>query len=39
MSSTDERNQHVRQLLDALYEKAKNADAEVDESETVSSFV
>lgn len=32
MSSTDERNQRVRQLLDALYEKAKNAGADLDES-------
>lgn len=32
MPQTDERNQHVRQLLDALYEKAKNADVKVDES-------
>lgn len=32
MSATDERNQRVRQLLDSLYEKAKNAGAEIDES-------
>lgn len=32
MSATDERNQRVRQLLDSLYEKAKNVGAEIDES-------
>lgn len=32
MSSTDERNEKVRQVLDALYEKAVNVGAVIDES-------
>ena len=32
MSATDERNEHVRRILDFLYDRAIDTDIEIDES-------